>query len=452
MSQPLPVRDMDKVHVGYHRAENTETVSSPHTYAYSSGKDVPSTTKPDRPTVSNIRITSAVAGLPLAYFATDRSKKPGGAQVAKKEKYEEDAEAGASSSSPARGAPSAAAGEGRTTVDGFPWSTRRVERMSFEMHHISPPIANLFRRVLTTEVPTLAFDRILIEENDSPVLDELLSHRLGLVPVAGPVMKMDYITESNQAGFNNLDPRRVLLFELDATGAKDAAATPVYSRQLQWVPLPGQESWATTENEEAMNEGGSSSGVAGGSAAAAGSDSDDSVFLVHPDILITKLGPGQRIKLKAIAVKGIGSVHAKWSPVSACYYEMKTSVELRQPLSGAAAEALVKSCPMGVFDFEGGKKGGAATVVAPEKCTLCRECLRSEDTAASAAAGEMDRVSVQKDKTNVVFHVESVGQLHPAQIFRLGLHLFAERCRTLSEMVQSTEVRVVDAGAKGLDH
>lgn len=448
MSQQ-PSRDVDKVQVGYHRAENTETVSSPHTYAYSSGRTVPSTTKPDKPSVSNIRIASAVAGLPPAYFSKDVGK----ASVVKKEKNEEAAEMGRSSS-PVHGA----AEEVHTTVDGFPWSTRRVERMSFEMHHISPPIANLFRRVLTTEVPTLAFDRILIEENDSPVLDELLSHRLGLVPVAGPVMKMDYITESNQAGFNNLDPRRVLVFELDATGAKDAAVTPVYSRQLQWVPLPGQEHWGKTvsaasvktENEESNKVGSSSSSNGGGSSSA--TDNDDAVFLVHPDILITKLGPGQRIKLKAIAVKGIGSVHAKWSPVSACYYEMKTSVELRQPLSGDAAEALVKSCPMGVFGYEGGKKGGAATVVAPEKCTLCRECLRSDDTAASAAAGEVDRVSVQKDKTNVVFHVESVGQLHPAQIFRLGLRLFAERCRALSEMVQSTEVRVVDAGAKALDH
>lgn len=448
MSQQ-PSRDVDKVQVGYHRAENTETVSSPHTYAYSSGKNVPSTTKPDQPAISNIRVISAMSGLPPAYFAKDAAKR----SVAKKEMNEEESTAANAADIGRTSSSSPVDSEGRTTVDGFPWSTRRVERMSFEMHHISPPIANLFRRVLTTEVPTLAFDRILIEENDGPVLDELLSHRLGLVPVAGPVTKMDYITESNQAGFNALDPRRVLLFELDATGAKEAAVTPVYSRQLQWVPLPGQEQWSASAaaklGDEEAGKGSSSSSGSGG---AGDADSDDSVFLVHPDILITKLGPGQRLKLKAIAVKGIGSVHAKWSPVSACYYEMKTSVELRQPLSGDAAEALVKSCPMGVFGIAGGQKGGAAVVVAPEKCTLCRECLRSEDTAAAAAAGEVDRVSVQKDKTNVLFHIESVGQLHPAQIFRLGLRLFAERCRALAELVQSTEVRVVDAGAKALEH
>ncbi|KAG5507039.1 hypothetical protein JKF63_05785 [Porcisia hertigi] len=436
-------RDVNKVQIGYHRAENTETVSSPHTYAYSSGKSVPSTTKPDKPTVSNIRIVSAVSGLPLSSLAAK--------SLVKREKNEESGTAsmagGASSSlmlSP--GAP----GKAQTTVDGFPWSTRRVERMSFEMQNVSPPIANMFRRVLTTEVPTLAFDRVLIEENDSPVLDEILSHRLGLIPVAGPVGKMQYITESNQASFANLDPKRVLLFELDATGAKDAPVTPVYSRQLQWVPLPGQD----------QRGGDVAGGVTGAEedsgaveAANHGADEDDNaVFLVHPDILLAKLGPGQRMKLKAIAVKGLGAVHTKWSPVSACYYEMKTSVELCEQLTGSAAEALVKCCPAGVFGYEGGEKGAAAVVVAPEKCTLCRECLRSEDTAAAVAAGENDRVRLQKDKTHVIFHIESVGQLHPAQILRVGLRLFAERCRTLAEIVQSTEVHVVDTNAKSLEH
>ncbi|GET87953.1 DNA-directed RNA polymerase, alpha subunit, putative [Leishmania tarentolae] len=439
-----PRRDVNKVQIGYHRAENTETVSSPHTYAYSSGKSVPCTTKPDKPTVSNIRIVSAVAGLPPSRFAANAS--------GKQEKNEEESEsfaaaAGSASSSLLQGAPS----EARTTVDGFPWSTRRVERMSFEMHNVSPPISNLFRRVLTTEVPTLAFDRVLIEENDSPVLDELLSHRLGLIPVAGPVMKMQYITESNQAGFNNLDPSRVLLFELDATGAKDAAVTPVYSRQLQWVPLPGQEK-KTGAVGGASQAGNEEDAGAAEATKQSGDDDDDAVFLVHPDILLTKLGPGQRIKLKAIAVKGFGAVHAKWSPVSACYYEMKTSVELCERLTGSAAEALVKSCPTGVFGYEGGQKGGAATVVAPEKCTLCRECLRSDDKAAEGATNDGDRVRVQKDKTHVVFHIESVGQLHPAQILRFGLRLFAERCRALAEVVQSTEVHVVDANAKSLEH
>lgn len=412
MASRASASSADKVRVGYHRSENTETISSPHTYANatsgSSGLTaspaVPSTTLPDHPTISNITIESAVAGLPPSYFA-DKSGSGGSgtgkavksATAVKKENEEKEGEGDDAKS---------------TTAAGFPSTTRRVETLSFDMNHVSPPIANLFRRLMTTEVPVIAFDRVLIEENDSVVLDELLSHRLGLLPVAGPVNQLECITDSQQVGFDRLDPKRVLLFELRAEGAKDVASTPVYSGQMQWIPLPGQEAWASTEVDE------------------------DRVFLVHPDILITKLGPGQQLKLRAIAVKGIGAVHAKWNPVSACYYEMKSSITLADEVRGKAAETLVKACPMGVFGVD---DNGKAVVLDEASCTLCRECLRKD-----AFPEFADAVRIEKDKTQVRFHVESVGQLHAAQIFRQALTLFAERSRYLAKLVQSTEVNVVD--------
>lgn len=404
-------RSTDKVRINENRAENTETVSSPHTYAYGSS---PATTMPDRPHIANPTITSAMSGLPPSYF----TKAEGSASR--------------TSSSPAAAATPASSSlqsygklmaslQGELGENGFPATTRRVETLSFDMDHVSPPIANLFRRILTTEVPTLAFDRILIEENDSVVLDELLSHRLGLCPLAGPVRRMDFITESNQVGFNNLDPRRVLVFDLVAEGAKDAPITPVYSNQLKWVPLPGQEAYSPS-NPDCADE--------------------DRVFLVHPDILLTKLGPGQKLKLRAIAVKGIGAVHAKWSPVSSCYYEMKTSISFAEPVTGEAAKQLVKICPMGVFDVEEGGQG-AARVVDASQCTLCRECVRRD-----AYPDIAEKVRIEKNKTSVRFYIESVGQMHAAYVFRAGLAMFAERIRALAQTVQSTEVRVVESTMK----
>lgn len=456
-------RSTDKARVGYHRIENTETVSSPHTFAYNSGAHVPSTSRPDKPRISNIRITSAVAGLPMGQL---NSRSCGSATAAT-----------TISSSPQRGSREAPTGRDprlsssaatttapqRMTVDGFPWSTRRVETMTFDMEQVSPPIANLFRRLIMTEVPTIAMDRVLIEENDSVVLDELLSHRLGLVPVAGPVARLSYITQSNEVGFQNLDPSRVLLFELDMIGAPDVAITPVYSHYLRWVPLPGQESWgrhggaATTgdgaavdrdlqKNEEETGAERGRSEATGAAAAAAvdSSEEEDDVFLVHPDILLTKLGPGQRLKLRAIAVKGIGAVHAKWSPVSACSYQLKTTIRLTEPICGADAELLMKVCP-GVFGLEQSSRGMEAVVVDADKWSSSRESLRKDVYPQLA-----DKIVVEKDKTHVVFRLESVGQLHPAQIFRMALRLFAERIRGLAAQLQSTEVNVTDAGAKSL--
>eukprot|EP00796_Vickermania_ingenoplastis_P004081 gene4081-2929_t len=351
----------DRVRVGYTGNENVETASSPLTYAFSKDQAA-STTLPDKPSISNIQIRSAVAGLPPAL---------------KKESNPVDSTA----------------------------STARVTKLSFDMDRVSPPIANLFRRVITTEVPTIAFDRVRIDENDSVVVDELLSHRLGLVPVAGPVSKMEYITAPQQVSFQSLDPTKVLVFDLDVVGDDNATCTPVYSRSLQWVPLPGQEEWG--EHEE------------------------DKVFLVHPDIILTKLGPKQRLKLRAIAVKGLGSVHTKWSPVSSCYYEMKTEIDIDPKLSGATAEQLVSLCPRKVFELE----DGVATVVSPERCTICRECLRKDMYPDIA-----DSVKISKLKTSVRFHLESTGQIHAAEVFRTALALFAKRCRELTQQLQNTEV------------
>lgn len=362
-----------RVHVTYNLNENTETVSSPLTYALNKSAS-PSTCLPEEPTISNIKITSAVAGVPPSFWAKKGKKK--------------DAE---------------------EEENAFPPSTSRVTKLSFDIDRISPPIANLFRRILSTEVPTLAFDRILIEENDSVVIDELLSHRLGLVPIAAPVHKMEYVTAMNPVSFEALDPTRVLMFELDVTGKDNAPSTPVYSSALQWVPLPGQEEWQKTE--------------------------EDRVFLVHSDIILTKLGPKQRLKLRAMAIKGLGSVHTKWCPVSSCYYEMKTEIGLRSPLTGAVAEQLVAICPKKVFELE--ESTESAIVSAPEQCSLCRECLRKD-----AYPEIAESVQINKLKTSVRFHIESIGQIHASNIFRTGLTLFAKRCRELSLELQNSEVVV----------
>ncbi|EPY23900.1 DNA-directed RNA polymerases I and III subunit RPAC1 [Strigomonas culicis] len=223
---------------------------------------------------------------------------------------------------------------------------------------------------------------------------------------------MQYIDEQNPGNFTALDPLRVLVFDLEAEGAKDAATTLVHSSALTWVPLPGQEAWV---------------------------EDDDKVFLVHPDILLTKLGPGQKLKLRAIAVKGIGAVHTKWSPVSSCYYEMKTSIRFTEPVRGEAAHQLQQLCPE-TFSVD---EKDEAVVIDASKYTKVLDCLRPDAYPAFA-----DKIAIEKDKTCVRFYLESTGQLPCAQIFRTALQLFAERCRSLSKMVMQTEVHPTEEPTK----
>lgn len=353
----------DKIRVTRERAENVETSSSPQTYG-SGAILLPESCLPDVPTVSNIVISSAVAGLNAAQAAT------------------------------------ATAEDGSVSR----LSTHRVETLTFDLDRVSPPIANMFRRILATEVPTCAFDRILIEENDGVVLDEILSHRLGLCPIAAPVEQMEYIIDST-VSFSKLDGLKCIAFDLDVVGKPNQPITPVYSGDLKWVPLSGQQSWT-----------------------------EDDVFMVHKDILLAKLGPNQRIKLRAIAVKGLGLSHSKWSPVSSCYYDMKTEISFTQAIEGEAAEQLRKACPMRVFDIE---DSGAAIISHPRQCSLCRECLRVELYPAFA-----DIVKLEKKKSSVHFSIETLGQLSAETVFVTGLKLFAERMRDLAATVKASEVKV----------
>ncbi|GJN26949.1 hypothetical protein PR202_gb14918 [Eleusine coracana subsp. coracana] len=77
-----------------------------------------------------------------------------------------------------------------------------------------------------------------------------------------------------------------------------------------------------------------------------------------PDITIARLGPGQSIELEAHAVKGVGKVHAKWSPVATAWYRMLPEVVLLDEIKGDDAVELQKKCPVNVFDIEehGGKR------------------------------------------------------------------------------------------------
>jgi DNA-directed RNA polymerase I and III subunit RPAC1 len=49
---------------------------------------------------------------------------------------------------------------------------------------------------------------------------------------------------------------------------------------------------------------------------------------VHDNILIAKLRENQEIQLEIFAEKGIGKKHAKWSPVSTCFYRLMPNIKI----------------------------------------------------------------------------------------------------------------------------
>lgn len=300
-----------------------------------------------------------------------------------------------------------------------------AEEVVFEMVGVDAPIANALRRILLAEVPTVAIEHVYISRNTSILQDEVLAHRLGLVPLNVDPRQFEELKTGDEATDLN-----TLVFRMRAEGeakgaisAAEAAAlegegdtegpyTRVYASSLVWEPQGGQ------AERLPANTG-----------------------PVHPDILLAKLAPGQVIELEAHAVKGIGKDHAKFSPVATASYRLLPAVTLseEQPFLDEEADALVAACPMGVFDIEdlaGGQR--QAVVKRPRNCTVCRECLRP--------AGWAERVAVERVNDHFIFSVESTGALPAKALVVEALRVLAAKAQAILDFMDGA---AAGAGAGG---
>lgn len=55
--------------------------------------------------------------------------------------------------------------------------------MEFDLIGIHPFLVNSFRRLILSEVPSMAIEKVHVYNNTSVIQDEVLAHRLGLIPL-----------------------------------------------------------------------------------------------------------------------------------------------------------------------------------------------------------------------------------------------------------------------------
>lgn len=305
------------------------------------------------------------------------------------------------------------------------------EVMEFDMVGIDPSIANAFRRILIAEVPTMAIEKVLIANNTSIIQDEVLAHRLGLIPLRVDPNLFDYLSENDAPNEKN-----TIVFKLhvrcerkknDAPKAKDRHRDggknrlTVYSKELKWLPN-GSEYPVEKENP-------TSSSTVKPKTYTSFSCRQDSlpefinnpIGLMYNDITIARLGVGQEIELEAHAVKGQGKTHAKWSPVATAWYRMLPEVVLLKDVVDERAKELKNKCPVGVFEIEDiGNGRERATVARPRACTLCRECIRESDW--------KDYVALRRVKDHFIFTIESAGALPPEALFIEAVKILEDKC------------------------
>jgi DNA-directed RNA polymerase I and III subunit RPAC1 len=202
--------------------------------------------------------------------------------------------------------------------------------MEFDLIGVDPAIANALRRIMISEVPTMAIEHVYIINNTSLINDEILAHRLGLLPIfADPTKFESPIKNVNSNEKNTIVFRlKVLCYE----NGGYIVDQNVFSKSLEWLPN-GSEMPENTQCQFSKNQ-----------------NITQAVRPANSNILLAMLAPDQEIILEAHCNKGIGRLHAKWSPVATSWYKFIPEAILLQRIENEQADELANQLP-GLVNF-----------------------------------------------------------------------------------------------------
>ena len=141
-------------------------------------------------------------------------------------------------------------------------------------------LVNSLRRIMLSELPTLAIENVVIYDNTSALFDEIIAHRLGLIPIPTDLSILTFRDKCICKGKGC--PNCTVRYTLSKEGKE--GKTTVYSSDLQ----PAEKSWT-------INEG---------------------------NIPIVELYNDQRLILEVEAILGYGKDHAKWQSIQAPGYRL----------------------------------------------------------------------------------------------------------------------------------
>lgn len=286
--------------------------------------------------------------------------------------------------------------------------------LEFDVVGIDASLANALRRILLSELPTVAIEHVFMVDNTSVVACEILAHRLGLVPLAVDAALLDPRPKGDPATDAN-----TVLFSLKAACRRGPdgglIGDRVTSGDLKWLPqgsaIPAETGTAFAADQSAR--------LASGAAP------------VHDDILLVRLGPGQAVECECHAIVGVGGDHAKWSPVATAWYRLQPELAITSPIMGDAADALAAELP-GLVAVEGAGGARRAVVASPARGA---ENLLEKARRLSGEPPYEGALEVRRVKDHFIFAVESVGALPPATLVTRALDVLAGKCDRLLERV-----------------
>lgn len=301
--------------------------------------------------------------------------------------------------------------------------------ISFVLSETDTSMANAMRRIMIGEVPTLAIDLVEYSGNSSVLNDEYIAHRLGLIPIRYTPEGSMKGGDCHQAFLPHREcvcydrcPRCSVEFELDVNFDKVNLTRPDQERDL---PLTVTSRDLIANNilvapAHFLNE----------------EEQDES----HDEgISIVKLGPGQHLKLKAIARMGISKEHAKWCPVAVATYRFWPIITINEEacnmLTLEQKQELVEVCPDKILDLDEITGNLVAVENAYEMATFTED-LKECQEAMKKRPEDDDFVHVIQSTDRFVFSVESTGCMDAEDILLSSLRVLKDRLNYLAAEVE----------------
>ncbi|MCK5631153.1 DNA-directed RNA polymerase subunit D [Candidatus Bathyarchaeota archaeon] len=245
---------------------------------------------------------------------------------------------------------------------------------------------NTLRRIILTEVPTMAIDEVVVIENSSVLRDEFVAHRIGLMPLKTDLDTYNLPEACNCGSEFGCNLCRVSLTLESESG--DHTIT-VYSGDFK--------------------------------------SDNPSVVPVSNRIPITKLAPEQKVRLEAYARLGKGKDHARWQPVAVCTYRYLPIIKINGK-SCDLCEKCIKVCPRKVLR----KTGDEIVIHNIEDCSLCQDCVDACEKTPNA-------IEVTWDDESYTFNLESTEALKPRRILQEALKILDEKLNNLLEQLKGVQ-------------
>ena len=248
------------------------------------------------------------------------------------------------------------------------------KNVRFLLEGVNHAFANSLRRTIMSGVPTLAIEDVRFKNNTSGLFDEVLAHRLGLVPW-------------------EFDPEDLNLREECSCEGE------------------GCENCTVNFKLEMSGEG---------SVKAKHIEAPQGVKPKNPELLLIELVEDQEVSVTAEGRLGKGKEHAKWQAANTAYKnypEVKVSGDVEE------AEKIAERCPGDVFKLEDGE----LKVENPESCVSCYVCEKLDDN-----------IEVKHHEDKFIFKVESISGREPEDIVNSAVESLNQKVEEFNKSLKES--------------